>query len=79
MLKLFQVSGFKNFKDTITLDFSDVRNYNFSTSCITDKTIGKMIIYGKNSVGKTNFGLALFDIVSHLTPKNVTQDCMTIT
>ena len=72
MLKLFQVSGFKNFKDTITLDFSDVRNYNFSTSCITDKTIGKMIIYGKNSVGKTNFGLALFDIVSHLTPKNVT-------
>lgn len=72
MLKRFEVSGFKNFKDTITLDFSDVRNYNFSTSCITDKTIGKMIIYGKNSVGKTNFGLALFDIVSHLTPKNVT-------
>ncbi len=32
MLKRFQVSGFKNFKDTITLDFSDVRNYNFSTS-----------------------------------------------
>ena len=44
MLKRFEVSGFKNFKDTITLDFSDVRNYNFSTSCITDKTIGKMII-----------------------------------
>ena len=43
MLKRFEVSGFKNFKDTITLDFSDVRNYNFSTSCITDKTIGKMI------------------------------------
>lgn len=72
MLKLFEVSGFKNFRNTITLDFSDVRNYNFSTSCVTDKTIGKMIIYGKNSVGKSNFGLALFDIVSHLTPKNVT-------
>ena len=27
MLKLFEVSGFKNFKDTITLDFSDARDY----------------------------------------------------
>ena len=31
-----------------------------------------MIIYGKNSVGKSNLGLAIFDIVSHLTDKNVT-------
>lgn len=72
MLKLFEVSGFKNFKEKFTLDFSDVRNYNFNKACITDNTIGKLIIYGKNAVGKTNFGLALFDIVSHLTSKNVT-------
>ena len=72
MLKLFEVSGFKNFKDTITLDFSDVRDYKFNSQCIIDHLIGKAIIYGKNSIGKTNLGLALFDLVSHLSSKNVT-------
>ena len=72
MLKLFEVSSFKNFKDTITLDFSDVRDYKFNSQCITDHLIGKAIIYGKNSIGKTNLGLALFDLVSHLSSKNVT-------
>ena len=72
MLKLFEVSGFKNFKDTVTLDFSDVRDYKFNSQCITDHLIGKAIIYGKNSIGKTNLGLALFDLVSHLSSKNVT-------
>ena len=72
MLKLFEVSGFKNFKDMITLDFSDVRDYKFNSQCITDHLIGKAIIYGKNSIGKTNLGLAVFDLVSHLSSKNVT-------
>ena len=74
MIKLFEVSGFKNFKDTITLDFSDVRDYKFNSQCITKGLIGKSIIYGKNSIGKSNFGLALFDIVSHLSSKNVTPN-----
>ena len=72
MLKLFEVSGFKNFKDTFSLNFADVRDYQFNTSCISNHLISKGIIYGRNSVGKTNLGLALFDIVSHLTAKNVT-------
>ena len=72
MLKLFEVSGFKKFKDKISLDFSDVRDYKFNSSCITENTVAKMIIYGKNSVGKSNFGLAVFDIVSHLSSKNIT-------
>lgn len=72
MLKLFEVSGFKNFKDTFSLDFSDIRDYQFNPQCITRETLSKIIIYGKNAVGKTNYGLALFDIVSHLSSKNVT-------
>lgn len=74
MLKLFEVSGFKNFKDTVRLDFSDVRDYKFNTHCVSDGLISKAIIYGKNSIGKSNFGLALFDIVSHLSSKNVTPN-----
>ena len=66
--------GFKNFKDRITLDFSDVRDYKFNPACITNHLIGKMIVYGKNSIGKSNLGLAIFDIVSHLSSKNVTPN-----
>jgi len=72
MLKLFEVSGFKNFKDKIVLNFSDVRDYKFSNQCITNNLLSKIIIYGKNAIGKSNFGLAIFDIVAHLTNKNVT-------
>lgn len=72
MLKLFEVTGFKNFENTIKLDFSDVRDYKFNNSCITNSLLGNIIVYGKNSVGKSNLGLALFDIVSHLTTNNVT-------
>ncbi len=72
MLKLFEVSGFKNFNDKVRLDFADVRDYKFNSECITNNLLGKIIIYGKNSIGKSNFGLAMFDIVSHLSSKNVT-------
>lgn len=72
MIKLFEVSGFKNFSKKTRLDFSDVRDYKFNSQCITNNLLGKIIIYGKNSIGKSNFGLALFDIVSHLSSKNVT-------
>lgn len=72
MLKLFEVTGFKNFGDTIRLDFSDVRDYRFNDACIINGLLGKVIVYGKNAVGKTNLGLALFDIVGHLTTNNVT-------
>ena len=72
MLKLFEVTGFKNFDNTIQLDFSDIRDYKFNNSCVAKGLLSKLIIYGKNSVGKSNLGLALFDIVSHLTTNNVT-------
>ena len=72
MLKLFEVTGFKNFENTIHLDFSDIRDYKFNDFCIVDGLLSKLIVYGKNSVGKSNLGLALFDIVSHLTTNNVT-------
>ena len=72
MLKLFEVTGFKNFNQTIRLDFTDTRDYHFNTSCISNGLLSKMIVYGKNAIGKSNLGLAMFDIVSHLTSNNVT-------
>ncbi|MGE4274204.1 MAG: ATP-binding protein [Desulfitobacterium sp.] len=72
MLKLFEVTGFKNFDHTVRFDFSDVRDYKFNHCCVADGLLKKMIVYGKNAVGKSNLGLAMFDIVSHLTTNNVT-------
>lgn len=74
MLKLFEVTGFKNFNNRFSLDFSDVRDYKFNTDCVKDHIVSKMIVYGKNSIGKSNLGLAVFDIVSHLSAKNVTPN-----
>ena len=31
MIKLFEVAGFKNFKDILTVDFSDVHDYQLRT------------------------------------------------
>lgn len=72
MLKRFEVEGFKNFANKTVLDFTDVRDYQFSTRCIKNELLSKIIVYGKNSVGKTNLGLALFDITAHLAENNVT-------
>ena len=72
MLVYFEVHGFKNFEKPISMDFRNVRDYKFNEKCVKDGVVKNAIIYGKNSVGKTNFGLAVFDIVSHLTANNVT-------
>ena len=62
MLKKFTLKNYKNFKDEISIDFEDTAGYQFSTDCITDETISKMLIYGRNATGKTNLGKAFVDI-----------------
>ena len=69
MLKYFKVTNYKGFKDGISIDFSKHRDYNFHKSFIKYGIVNKGLIYGKNGSGKSNFGLALFDIVYHLTDK----------
>jgi AAA15 family ATPase/GTPase len=70
MLYKFSVKNFKGFRDWLTLDLSKVKNYEFNPECIQNDTINKGIIYGYNGVGKSNLGLAVMDIVEHLTDKN---------
>lgn len=62
MLKRFEVTNYKNFKDKIVIDLSKVGGYQFNQDCITDNVIGKMLVYGRNATGKTNLGVALMDI-----------------
>lgn len=67
MLKSFSVKNYKNFKDELKISFDNVRDYNYNQNCIKDNILNKMLIFGLNASGKSNFGYALFDIVGVLT------------
>ena len=69
MLKKFSVENFKGFKDKITLDIGSPSNYGFHPEVIEVGCITKGIIYGINGCGKSNLGLAIFDVITHLTEK----------
>ncbi len=71
MLKKFSVKNFKNFKEKLILDFSNIREYEFNTQLIKNGLANKLFIYGKNNTGKSNLGAALMDITSHLTDNRV--------
>ena len=67
MLTKFSVSNFKSFNDEFVFDLSNTKGYNFNKESILDGVVENAIVYGKNGVGKSNLGLAIFDIIDHLT------------
>ncbi len=69
MLKNFSVENFKGFKDKITFDIGSPSNYSFHPEVVENGCVTKGVIYGINSCGKSNLGLAIFDIITHLTDK----------
>ena len=73
MLKKFSVENFKGFKDRITFDIGSPSNYSFNSQIVENGCVTKGIIYGINSCGKSNLGLAVFDIIIHLTEKQKLQ------
>ncbi len=73
MLVRFTVDNYKSFSKPITLDFEKTHDYKFNDQCVKNGLLSKVVIYGANSSGKSNFGLALFDIVGLLTDKTTTS------
>ena len=69
MLKKFVVTNFKNYANRIEFNLGNPSNYEFCSEAVNCNTISKAIIYGINGSGKSNLGLALFDIIVHLTDK----------
>ena len=69
MLKKISVENFKGFKDKITFNIGSPSNYGFQPEVIEGGCITKGIIYGINGCGKSNLGLAVFDVITHLTEK----------
>lgn len=73
MITKFSVTNFKSFNNEFILDLSETNGYNFNKSSIKNGIVNNGIVYGKNGVGKSNLGLAIFDIVSHLTDKQINK------
>ena len=66
MLKKLKVKNFRNFEDWFILDLSTKKNYEFNQHLIHNGMIEHSILFGLNGSGKTNLGLAIVDLLSHL-------------
>ena len=74
MLTRFEVSNFKNFNDNLVLDLTETKKFKFSEECVEKGIVKKALIYGHNGTGKSNLGYAIFDILKHLTTKNINNE-----
>lgn len=68
MLKLFAVENFRGFQNRLEFDFKAGR-YDFNPDAERNGFVKNAIVYGNNGIGKSALGLALFDIILHLTDK----------
>lgn len=66
MLAKFCVRNFRNFKDWFIFDFTTSKNYEFNSYAIENQIVKHGMIYAVNGGGKSNLGLAMLDITSHL-------------
>ena len=69
MLSKFTVKNYRGFADKIEWELSHPSGYDFNKTAIKDGIVKNGIIYGPNGSGKTNLGLAIFDIANHLSHK----------
>lgn len=68
MLTKFAVENFRGFGGRTTFDLK-ARSYEFNMHLIRNGVVKNALIYGKNGTGKSSLGLAIFDIIRHLTDK----------
>lgn len=70
MLVEFRVENFRNFREELIYKLNDIKKYNFNQEAIKSNIAKNCLIYGSNNSGKTNLGLAIFDISFTLSDKD---------
>lgn len=78
MLKRFEVSNYKGFKDNMVWDLSRTKSYSDKKELVKNKISKNSIVFGKNASGKTSLCSAIMDITYHLldVEKDRTPDYM---
>lgn len=71
MLRRFSVENYRGFAGRLTLDLGSPSGYTFNPSAIEGGCISKGIIYGPIGAGRTSLGLAILDITTHLTGREL--------
>ena len=66
MLKRFEVENFRGFKERIVLDFQS-GDYKYNPKIARDGIVVHSMVYGRNGSGKSSLGLAILDVITHLT------------
>jgi len=67
VLTKFSVSNFKSFQNEFVFHLDETNGYEFNKASIKNGIVNNALIYGHNGTGKSNLGLAIFDIIGHLT------------
>lgn len=73
MIKKFAVTNYRGFKKQLVWDLTGF-NYDYNEQSLYKGIVQHALIIGKNGSGKSNLGLALFDIVNHLSDKHTKSD-----
>ena len=73
MITRFKVSNFKGFNTQFVFNLKETNSYTFNEESIKNGIVNNAVIYGANAVGKSNLGLAMFDIINHLTDKQINE------
>ena len=71
MLRRFSVENYRGFAGRLTLDLGSPNSYTFNTGAIEGGCVSKGIIYGPLGAGRTSLGLAILDITTHLTDREL--------
>ncbi len=66
MLKKFEVSNYRGFKDTLVWNLADTRDYGYKKSLVDNKIAKKTVVFGGNGSGKSSLCTAVVDITAHL-------------
>ena len=75
MLKRFEVENFRGFSGKWVLNLESAQ-YSFNQSVVYNGLVKNALVYGINGAGKTTLGVALFDVVSHLTDNHPMNSTM---
>jgi len=73
MITRFEVSNFKGFNTQFVFNLKDTNSYTFNKESVKNGIVNNALVYGANAVGKSNLGLAMFDIINHLTDKQTNE------